>query len=285
MLDERSLFTVIEAARKPKPRHLLPSESSLGDGLGFLLGGRPPEREPERLPRTRGPAAARRGRWAAAAGAPKGSRPCCSAPGDGVLELPHAGSERAADLGQSLGPEEQQGKNQEKDQVSRLKKSCSHGVDRTTPFRGPARFSYLGFVGSAARTGCGAGYDGMVAPLQMGTAPARAEGLQPIGALLRGDHLALLELKNLHVALEDGTEIVKGVDLAVDTNEVHAIMGPNGSGKSTLSYAIAGHPAYRSPRGRSSSTARTSPRPAPTSARSRGSSSRSSTRTRSRASA
>jgi len=56
--------------------------------------------------------------------------------------------------------------------------------------------------------------------------------------------LALLELKNLHVALEDGTEIVKGVDLAVDTNEVHAIMGPNGSGKSTLSYAIMGHPAY-----------------------------------------
>ncbi|MBV8079436.1 MAG: Fe-S cluster assembly ATPase SufC [Actinobacteria bacterium] len=56
--------------------------------------------------------------------------------------------------------------------------------------------------------------------------------------------MALLELKNLHVALEDGTEIVKGVDLRVDTNEVHAIMGPNGSGKSTLAYAIAGHPAY-----------------------------------------
>jgi Fe-S cluster assembly ATP-binding protein len=56
--------------------------------------------------------------------------------------------------------------------------------------------------------------------------------------------LALLELKNLHVALEDGTEIVKGVDLAVDRNEVHAIMGPNGSGKSTLAYALMGHPAY-----------------------------------------
>jgi len=56
--------------------------------------------------------------------------------------------------------------------------------------------------------------------------------------------VALLELRNLHVALEDGTEIVKGVDLAVASNEVHAIMGPNGSGKSTLAYAVAGHPAY-----------------------------------------
>jgi Fe-S cluster assembly ATP-binding protein len=56
--------------------------------------------------------------------------------------------------------------------------------------------------------------------------------------------MSLLELKNLHVSLEDGTEIVKGVDLAIDSNQVHAIMGPNGSGKSTLAYAIAGHPAY-----------------------------------------
>jgi Fe-S cluster assembly ATP-binding protein len=56
--------------------------------------------------------------------------------------------------------------------------------------------------------------------------------------------MALLELKNLHVALEDGTEIVKGVDLAVSPNEVHAVMGPNGSGKSTLAYALMGHPAY-----------------------------------------
>jgi Fe-S cluster assembly ATP-binding protein len=57
--------------------------------------------------------------------------------------------------------------------------------------------------------------------------------------------MALLELKDIHVALEDGTEIVKGVDLSVDTNQIHAVMGPNGSGKSTLAYALMGHPAYK----------------------------------------
>jgi Fe-S cluster assembly ATP-binding protein len=56
--------------------------------------------------------------------------------------------------------------------------------------------------------------------------------------------LARLELKDLHVALEDGTEIVKGVDLAVESDQIHAVMGPNGSGKSTLAYALMGHPAY-----------------------------------------
>jgi Fe-S cluster assembly ATP-binding protein len=61
--------------------------------------------------------------------------------------------------------------------------------------------------------------------------------------------VALLEIKDLHVALEDGTEIVKGVDLAVDLNEKHAIMGPNGSGKSTLAYAVMGHPGYEITKG------------------------------------
>jgi Fe-S cluster assembly ATP-binding protein len=62
--------------------------------------------------------------------------------------------------------------------------------------------------------------------------------------------MGLLKLENLHVALEDGTEIVKGVDLEVGVDEVHAIMGPNGSGKSTLSYAIMGHPGYQITEGR-----------------------------------
>jgi len=57
--------------------------------------------------------------------------------------------------------------------------------------------------------------------------------------------MALLEIRDLHVALSDGTEIVKGIELAVESGEVHALMGPNGSGKSTLAHALMGHPAYQ----------------------------------------
>lgn len=52
-----------------------------------------------------------------------------------------------------------------------------------------------------------------------------------------------LEIKNLHVSIDD-KEILKGVNLTIGENEVHALMGPNGNGKSTLLAAIMGHPRY-----------------------------------------
>ena len=55
----------------------------------------------------------------------------------------------------------------------------------------------------------------------------------------------MLEIKNLHARIaEDGTEIIRGLNLTVKNGEVAAIMGPNGSGKSTLSYVLAGREDY-----------------------------------------
>jgi Fe-S cluster assembly ATP-binding protein len=60
----------------------------------------------------------------------------------------------------------------------------------------------------------------------------------------------MLEIRNLYARIaEDGTEIIRGLDLTVRAGEVAAIMGPNGSGKSTLSYVLSGRDGYEVTKG------------------------------------
>ena len=60
--------------------------------------------------------------------------------------------------------------------------------------------------------------------------------------------MSVLEIKDLHVEIE-GKEILKGVNLTLQTGQIAAIMGPNGTGKSTLSAAIMGNPSYEVTKG------------------------------------
>ena len=56
--------------------------------------------------------------------------------------------------------------------------------------------------------------------------------------------MSKLQIIDLHVSVE-GKEILKGVNLELNTGEFHVVMGPNGTGKSTLAATIMGHYKYQ----------------------------------------
>ena len=59
----------------------------------------------------------------------------------------------------------------------------------------------------------------------------------------------LLEIKNLHVSVDDDIKILNGINLTIKLGEIHVIMGPNGSGKSTLANVLSGRPGYNIDKG------------------------------------
>jgi Fe-S cluster assembly ATP-binding protein len=56
-----------------------------------------------------------------------------------------------------------------------------------------------------------------------------------------GSRTRELVVEGLEVSI-GGRQVLRGIDLAVRSGEIHAVMGPNGSGKSTLAHLLMGRP-------------------------------------------
>ena len=79
--------------------------------------------------------------------------------------------------------------------------------------------------------------------LAVGQPLGRDGNLNRLIQVCEDEDVVLLEIKNLHVEVED-KKILNGLTLTIEKGQVAAIMGPNGSGKSTLAYVLAGKDNY-----------------------------------------
>ena len=157
--------------------------------------------------------------------------------GHGVLELTHPGAERATDLRQTLGPEQEKCEEQQKNDL--------HGAD---VWHGGHRSSVPPKGRKAKRVQIGVSRGPLAALGRAEAATIRGacprSGMRPVAGTSRRSSGGIARTEEPARRARGRHRDRQGRRPRGRHEQVHAIMGPNGSGKSTLAYAIAGHPAY-----------------------------------------